>query len=52
MSGNDLFWNSATLPSTPTQKYNDLVARGWKIPAAANFLLPPDVASNPCATAN
>jgi hypothetical protein len=47
-SGNDLFWNSNVVPSTPTSKFNDLLARGWKIPSAQNYILPPDVRSNPC----
>ncbi len=48
-SGNDYFWNSNTVPSTPTAKMAELTARGWKIPKAKNFILPPDVRSNPCA---
>ncbi len=51
-SGNDYFWNSNVTPSAPTAKYNELVSRGWKIPRAKNFILPPDVRTNPCSKTN
>jgi len=47
-SGDDLFWNSNVSPSAPTANYNDLVASGWKVPAAKNFLLPAGTGTNPC----
>lgn len=49
MGGPDYFWDMTTTPSTPTAKYNELVARGWKIPKARNFNLPANARSNPCA---
>jgi len=47
LTGNDTFWNSNVTPSAPTSKYTDLLARGWKIPAAKNFILPTG-STNPC----
>lgn len=47
--GNYYFWDSNVTPSAPTAKYNELMARGWKVPKAKNFILPPDVRTNPCA---
>lgn len=47
-SGNDLFFNSAVVPSAPQQAYRDLLARGWSVVPSANFKLPARIASNPC----
>lgn len=48
--GQTAFWNPATTPSTPSAKYKELVARGWKVPGAGNFVLPPEIPTNPCST--
>lgn len=48
LTGNDVFWNTNVVPSAPTAKFDDLVARGWTIPSAKNFVLPPSVRTNPC----
>jgi hypothetical protein len=48
MNGNDLFWDSNSVPSAPTSKFNDLLARGWKVASAKNFLLPSGAGTNPC----
>jgi len=46
-SGNDLFFDSTTTPSTPKQAYVDLLNRGWQVvPAGYYHLKPP--ALNPC----
>ncbi len=47
-SGNDYFWNSAVTPSVPTDNFAGLVERGWKTPAAQNYLLPANELPNPC----
>lgn len=45
--GNDLFFNPEN-GSKPTQKYKDLLARGWRPIPAENFFLPDQVEINPC----
>lgn len=45
--GNELFFNPEN-KSRPTQKYKDLLARGWKPIPAENFFLPDQVEINPC----
>jgi hypothetical protein len=45
-NGNTLFWDPSVTPSAPTSTYNDLISRGWKVPAPANFILPSG--TNPC----
>ncbi|OFZ79073.1 MAG: hypothetical protein A2583_09430 [Bdellovibrionales bacterium RIFOXYD1_FULL_53_11] len=47
-SGNNLFFDYNTVPSTPRQYYQDMLTRGWKPLAASNFQLPDSVSSNPC----
>ena len=46
-SGNDLFFDSSVDPSRPQQAWNDLMARGWRVVAPANFELPNNI-TNPC----
>ncbi len=45
--GNEYFWNPNVTPSAPTSKFTDLLCRGWKVPAAKNFILPTGV-TNTC----
>lgn len=47
-SGNNLFFDFNTVPSTPRAAYNDLLARGWEVIPSTSFLLPGEV-TNPCA---
>jgi hypothetical protein len=51
-SGNSLFFDSTTVPSTPTATYNSLLTNGWTPVAATNFVLPKSVAQNPCQAAS
>ncbi|RZA06664.1 MAG: hypothetical protein EOP11_09740 [Proteobacteria bacterium] len=46
--GNDLFFSSNSVPSTPLAAYQQLQARGWRPVPAANFYLPNEVKANPC----
>jgi len=46
-AGNDLFFNSNVNPSAP-RKYNDLVARGWRVVPAHVFRIPRNEYMNPC----
>ncbi len=39
VAGNDEYFDSATLPSTPKQTYQDLLNRGWKPLGPENYLL-------------
>ena len=48
-SGNYQFFNPDTAPSTPQQNYLNLLARGWKPLAPANFVIPYS-GINPCNT--
>jgi hypothetical protein len=50
LSGVSIFFNSTSTPSVPTQKYLDLLSRGWRVLQPENFELPSDNASNPCST--
>jgi hypothetical protein len=47
-TGQSLFFNSATTPSTPQTAYHDLMGRGFQVVGAENFLLPTDTERNPC----
>lgn len=47
-SGNSRFFNYNNNPPTPTQIYQDILARGWKVLNPSNFILPDEVRSNPC----
>lgn len=47
VAGNELYFDSTTIPSTPKQAYLDLLARGWKPLNPENFLLP-EGQVNPC----
>ncbi len=46
-SGNSLFWDPTTTPSTPLA-FNDLNFRGWNILNTENFKLPASASINPC----
>jgi hypothetical protein len=48
LSGDGVFWDSNVVPSAPTSKFNDLLARGWKIPSTKNFVLPAGAGTNTC----
>ncbi len=47
-SGNDRFFNSRTVPSTPLKPFLDLQARGWRVLTPANYRLPDHVRPAPC----
>jgi hypothetical protein len=47
-AGNDYFFDSTKVPSTPQAPYNQLLSRGWQPVPAANFILPQSVSENPC----
>lgn len=49
-SGNTRYFDSSTVPSTPTAIYYDLLTRGWKPLSNDNYSFPVQ-ASNPCAVA-
>jgi hypothetical protein len=44
------FHDSATVPSTVGEGYKKLLSRGWKPVPAANFALPEEIKTNPCAS--
>jgi hypothetical protein len=47
--GNDLFFDSSTVPSTPQTAYMDLLSRGWQVVPASYFYLPGNPPPpNPC----
>lgn len=50
-SGNALFFDYNTVPSTPKPAYHELLARGWGPVPDANLKLPDAIASNPCTPA-
>jgi hypothetical protein len=50
-SGPNMYFNSNTNPSTPNATYNQLLARGFKVVDASNFLLPNENDLNPCVAA-
>jgi len=49
--GNNQFFDPNTVPSTPTQNYQDLLARGWKPLVPGNYIIP-DLSFNPCNVPN
>lgn len=49
VEGNDTFFNYNTVPSTPKQNFNNLLARGWKVVPSEYFYLPGNPPPpNPC----
>lgn len=46
-SGNSMFFNPS-VNSRELRSYQELLSRGWRPLKAANFVLPADVAANPC----
>jgi hypothetical protein len=46
--GNSLFFDSNQDPPEPQSAYYDLLARGWKVLAPENYLLPETDEPNPC----
>lgn len=47
-TGNDLFFDSTKTPSEAKPAYTELLARGWKPVAPANYFLPVSGPANPC----
>jgi hypothetical protein len=47
-SGNDRFFDSRQNPPKPSQVFNDMLQRGWKVLGPENFELPAHVRQNPC----
>jgi hypothetical protein len=48
-NGDTLFFNPATIPSTPSSVWDQLRADGWEVVPAVNFVLPGEQ-PNPCAS--
>lgn len=49
--GNDKFFDSTQTPPKPTNNFNALLARGWKVLTPENFALPETTQGNPCSGA-
>lgn len=47
LSGNNVYFDYSTTPSTPKQAYLDLLDRGWQVIPTTSYLLPGDL-TNPC----
>jgi hypothetical protein len=49
VEGNDSYFDYNTIPSTPKQNYNNLLARGWKVVPSEYYYLPGNPPpANPC----
>lgn len=48
VSGNESFFDYNQTPSAPSQRWIDLLGRGWKVLTPENFKLPDHVLQNPC----
>jgi hypothetical protein len=50
-SNDTTFFDGNQIPSTPSQAYLDMLARGWSVVAPENYLLP-STETNPCTTSS
>jgi hypothetical protein len=48
VEGISAFFDSTHTPSVPSQRWVDMLTRGWNVVAPQNFLLPASAGTNPC----